>query len=127
MKKVRLAAAILAALLCTGCGGGLRAYLTDGDVSPAGDKTASQAAVDAETMCRRQEEFSAFLESVREKRRGIYNGQELDFPEQWAGSPIDSFTEEELTALAQKPADILPELTAREAAEDIETLFRLLR
>ncbi len=127
MKK-KFVAVILAAVMAaalTGCGGGLRAYLTD-EVAGS-DKAVSQPAVDAETMRLRQEEFAGFLASVRENRRSIYNGEQLDFPDSWAESPTDRFTDEEIAALAEPPAESLSQLTAEEAAEDIETLFRMLR
>ncbi len=129
--KTRLAAILLAALLFSGCGKSPPEWLS---VEPApgtpGGESVSSSDVNMETMQKRREEFQAFLETVNQKRRDIYNGKELDFPAEWAGDPTDpfgAFPEEEIAALAEKPETDVDTVTGQEAAEDIRTLFRILR
>lgn len=122
---------LAAALLFSGCGNSplewLRAENAQGIESA---ENISSAAADAATLQKRQKEFCSFLEAVNQQRQAIYNGEKLDFPSEWAGDPADplgEFTEEEMAALAEKPASVPAVLTGQMAAADVQLLFRLLR
>lgn len=131
MKKYRLAAALAAVLLFSGCGNGPLEWLkSETAQNYESSEAISSVYVDADTMQQRQDEFRTFLVAVNQKRQALYNGEKLDFPPEWAGDSVDplgDFTEEEMTALAEKPSEAPEILDQKAAAADIHTLFRLLR
>ncbi len=116
------AAAVLIAAALSGCFSGPSST----PVAPSNET----ASLESGELEKRQAEFRTFLETVNAGRREIYDGKEIPLEESWM-SDMDAwgepFTEDEVTALLQEPAEPQAILTDEEAAEDVETLFRLLR
>lgn len=119
---------LMVMFLFSGCGKSPLEWLKVIDAGSA--ESVPHINVDIDTMQKRQKEFYSFLEAVNQKRQDIYNGEELDFPAEWAGDPTDplgEFTEEEMAVLAERPVSVPETLTGREASEDVQMLFRILR
>ena len=134
MRK-KFMAVILAAVMgaaLTGCFQGQSICLSE----PAAESEAAalpeedNAGEPEDPTAQRQAEFESFLAEVNAERQAIYDGTEIPLQEGWA-SDMDNwgepFDEEEVLALMAQPETLLTLLTAEEAAEDVETAFRLLR
>lgn len=135
MRK-RFMAVVLAALMAigtlTGCFQGQSICLSE-PVQESGAAVLSEEDGSGESedpMEKRQREFSDFLSEVNAERQAIYDGTEIPMQESWTSDMEnwdEPFTEEEVLTLLVQPEQSKTLLTAEEAAEDVETAFRLMR